>query len=199
MIYQQAELAKIFSVSRQAINNSIKRENLFLDSNGFIDDEDIRNKIWFDKKRGIYQKPEKQIIKKKVKKKIEEKKEALKKPEKKVIEKPENNKIENKNIAELTVEKMQQEIRVQAEREKALKIKRLKDLGVLVEAEKVRQAILSFNADLRIRILEFPASIVPRISAMIKSGSNDQEIISILESEISKAIEHAKKTINRQF
>lgn len=100
-------------------------------------------------------------------------------------------------IGSLSIEKIKAEIKYKTEAAEAYRIKRLERLGLLVEREHVRQTLGRFNAELRIRLLEMPVTITPRLIAMARAGAAEHEVIGILEDEIAKAVDNAKATVDR--
>lgn len=101
------------------------------------------------------------------------------------------------SIGELSIEKIKAEIKYKTEAAEAYRIKRLERLGLLVEREHVRQTLGRFNAELRIRLLEMPGTITPRLIALARAGAAEHEVIGILEDEIARAVDNAKATVDR--
>lgn len=101
------------------------------------------------------------------------------------------------DMGTLTIEKIKAEIRYKREAAEAYRIKRLAALGVLVEREHVRQVLGKFNAEQRIRLLELPGTLTPRLVALARAGSSEHEVAAILEDEIARAIDSAKAVITR--
>jgi len=101
------------------------------------------------------------------------------------------------NSGALYIRKLKAEIRFKHEAAEAHRLRRLERMGLLVEREEVRKVIGAFNAELRIRLLELPQAIAPRLLALAKSGAAEHELIALLEDEIARAVDGAKGVVER--
>ena len=97
----------------------------------------------------------------------------------------------------LYIRKLKAEIRFKHEAAEAHRMRRLERMGLLVEREEVRKVIGAFNAELRIRLLELPQAIAPRLLALAKSGAAEHELIALLEDEIARGVDGAKGVVER--
>jgi hypothetical protein len=100
-------------------------------------------------------------------------------------------------IGALSIQKIKAEIKYKTEAAEAYRIKRLERLGLLIEREHVRKTIGRYNAEQRIRLLEMPGTITPRLVAMARSGAAEHEVAGVLEDEIAKAIDYALAVFDR--
>lgn len=111
------------------------------------------------------------------------------------IEEPDDDGPDNSGA--LYIRKLKAEIRFKHEAAEAHRLRRLERMGLLVEREEVRKVIGAFNAELRIRLLELPQAIAPRLLALAKSGAAEHELIALLEDEIARGVDGAKGVVER--
>lgn len=218
--------AKMHGVSRAAITLAVSRGALVEAPDGTIDDKHATNRAWVDRRssrkaatkaveRAETKKPSKDTTKgQKLAPGPATRQPAAKKPKEQdampaplpidadtpappVEDDDEGQGQGLESLGLLSIEKIMAEIRYKHEAAEAYRIKRLASLGLLVEREQVRQVIGKFNAELRVRLLEMPGTITPRLVAMARSGTSDHEIARLLEDEIARAIESAKSVVSR--
>ena len=209
MIVNKTTFAKLAGISRATATLGVQRGTLAGTADGYIDTEHPTNAAYLERKRdGVKPKKPpvtkpKPLAEKQAPKPPRERKSApLPDPSADLPDDPPDlpdtpDTPEDENIGMLSIEKIKAEIKYKTEAAEAYRIKRLERLGLLVEREHVRQTLGRFNAELRIRLLEMPGTIAPRLVAMARSGSQEHEIAAALEDEIAKAIDHAKATVER--
>lgn len=88
--------------------------------------------------------------------------------------------------------KLDAEIRLKHEQADFHAIRKAERLGLLVEASIVEQKLSVLGAELRIRLLELPARIGPRLWAIAKQSDSPHALIQALEDEISDAVKKVK-------
>ena len=93
------------------------------------------------------------------------------------------------------LDKIAVEVRLKLAQAKRHELKYEQDKGNLLTVEAVQQAAAKVGAEIKIRLQSMPRRITPRLVAMAKSGSEDQEIREMLEREIDDAIECIRKTL----
>lgn len=184
MILNRATFAKKHGVSRAAVTKAVERGLLNSRDDGAIDEADQINKKWINNQKAKKMKPQQEA------EKIPAPFEGLPDIE---SDPPDVDSLED--IGALQAEKMRAEIRLKREQEQAYRIKRLQEMGILVEREEVRKTLGRFNAELRIRLLELPGTISARIVSGIKTGQNEHDIEVLLSNEIGRAIDAAKLKI----
>lgn len=192
MKLNKATWAKRYGVSRAAVTLAVKSGALVEDNLGYIDDGDKANVAWLARRTKPDPKPKPPREPKPKKPKPA----PPLPPPPKIFDDMEplllDDSADTDDLGILTVQKMQAEIRYKQEAAEAYRVKRLATLGVLVEKEHVRQVLGKFNAEMRIRLLELPGTIAPRLLALIQAGETEHGIAKILEHEIEAAILAAK-------
>lgn len=193
MTYTKADLARALSFTRGAITNACARKQLFHDHEGRIDLNDPRNsnflsKLTEDKLASLkaYQKQEDK--KKRTLDRRDDEAQAYKASKKSIF-----SDIDDMEIDELQLEKVKADLLYKKESAESLRIKRLETLGLLVEGEHVKKVIAKYAAEQRVRLLELPKSLSPKVVSLVASGAKEIEISSLLEKEISSAIVDAKR------
>lgn len=198
MTYTKADLARALSLTRGAITNACSRGQLFSDKDGKIDLDDPRNSVFLSKlteDKRVALKTYKSIIslKSEDKKKSTfdryDAEDTIYNKSKKSI----SSDIDDMEIEELQLEKIKADLLYKKESAESLRIKRLETLGLLVEGDHVKKVISKYAAEQRIRLLELPKSISPKVVSLVESGAKEIEISSFLEKEISSAILGAKR------
>lgn len=222
VILNKATWAKQYEVSRAAVTLAVKSGKLVEGADGWLDDQDKTNREWIERRAaGKKAKPAAaQPARKEPKKTTAAAKPTQPRPPAAARPKKQREpKLPDpgedlpddppdlpdtpdlpataEGIGSLSIEKIKAEIKYKTEAAEAYRIKRLERLGLLVEREHVRQTLGRFNAELRIRLLEMPGTITPRLIAMARAGAAEHEVIGILEDEIAKAVDNAKATVDR--
>jgi hypothetical protein len=217
MKYTKANWSKLYGVSRAAVTLAVQSGALVAGADKLIDDQDQANAAWVARhakadgaKAAAAPKAKPAKASPRAKPAAAAKPgQALKPPAKDPpakdpptallddVELPIEDIEATENMGTLTIEKIKAEIRYKREAAEAYRIKRLAALGVLVEREHVRQVLGKFNAEQRIRLLELPGTLTPRLVALARAGSSEHEVAAILEDEIARAIDSAKAVITR--
>lgn len=95
----------------------------------------------------------------------------------------------------LYVKKLEAEIRYRNEQADAVLQKRLERLGELIERGIVRRVLGKLGAALKLRLLDMPRRIAPRLQAMTKSGMGEADLIAFMEAETAALLREVKETI----
>lgn len=95
---------------------------------------------------------------------------------------------ERKDMADIRLKNSQADRHVQARAER---------MGLLVLKSEVDKILAVLGAELRTRLLDMPRRITPQIVALVQSGSDAREIETLLDTEITDAVKHAKETAHR--
>lgn len=95
---------------------------------------------------------------------------------------------ERKDMADIRLKNSQADRHIQARAER---------MGLLVLKSDVDKILAVLGADLRMRLFDMPRRITPQIVALVQSGSDAREIETLLDTEITDAVKHAKETAHR--
>lgn len=88
--------------------------------------------------------------------------------------------------------KLDAEIRLKHEQADFHALRKAERLGLLVETSIIEQKLSVLGAELRIRLLELPARIGPRLWAIAKQSDSPHALIEALEDEISDSVKKVK-------
>lgn len=226
-VVKKIDFARLAGVSRMAVTLGCRRGNLVSLPDGTMDTEDPTNKKYLDdsrkpgrrigKKAGISGdgkslkvRPVKTEKKPEHPEKPERNpgKNQNKKPPLKILPMPDLdvegrhpprgmpedaagqmlNLKERKDMADIRLKNSQADRHVQARAER---------MGLLVLKSEVDKILAVLGAELRTRLLDMPRRITPQIVALVQSGSDAREIETLLDTEITDAVKHAKEAAHR--
>jgi len=206
MILNKATFSKVHGVSRAAVTLAVQSNppKLVEDVAGMIDDQNPVNAAWISRRSSkAGSKPNVQKKESKIKSKEKEINKS------KIIEKETVQNVEPdideilideddsgyEDVGALTIAKVRADIRFKQEQADAAHQKRLERMRELVDRDLVRKAFATFGSGIKIHFIEMPQRIVPRISAMVRSGESEIVIQKYLEAEFSAAIQKIKVSI----
>ena len=183
MILSQNKFAQHCGCSAPAVHNAYNNGRINKLENGNIDTEDPLNIMFADQ---VAQRKKSNFgMRSDLKPKTKQKKEV--KERKKPI-----SKYDNMDASELNAEKTRSEILYKQEQIKTTKLKRAKELEVLIYRDDMLQIIQQLGARIKTNLIELPKRITPQLIAMAKAGSTDHEIEKYLSEEIADGIGRAK-------
>ena len=93
----------------------------------------------------------------------------------------------------LAIQNMLSGMRLKDEQADLIAQRRAREMGLLVEREAVQQMMAAFGVELKIRLLDMPRRIAPRIHAIVKAHGGPRAVEEILDREIADALKHAKE------
>lgn len=169
MLLNSAEFAKLAAVSKPAITKAKKAGRVIV-RNGKVDTENTVNVLYLQQVRS--RKAEKVI--------------GL------VQGAPKQLEGGGGSEGGLVHQKLKLEVAHRYEQIINLRLKRLKNVERLLDRVIVEQALIKFNVELEIHLMDLPRRIAPRLFALVKSDK-EREAIQIFEDEIGTAIKRAKE------
>ena len=87
------------------------------------------------------------------------------------------------------LDKIAAEIRYKNIMTKRNELKFEQDKGRVIQSELIERMAAKLNNEIKSRLQDLPRRVVPRLMAMVRSGSDDREIQSALEREIDDGLE----------
>ena len=169
MLLNCAEFAKLAAVSKPAITKAKKAGRVIV-KNGKVDTENAVNILYLQRVRG-----------RKAEKVIGLSRGAPKRPE-----------GGGGSEGSLVHQKLKLEVAFRYEQIINLRLRRLKNVERLLDRVIVEQALVKFNVELEIHLMDMPRRIAPRLFALVKSDKA-QEALQLFEDEIGTAIKRAKE------
>lgn len=175
-LLSRREFAARAGVSHQSISKAIKTGKLTLGADGLLDTNDPANRRYL-RAEHVYSRAAKTgaAAKKKA--------DPVKHGHGKRKEKCDDGKYG---------QKLDAEIRLKHEQADFHAIRKAERLGLLIETSIVEQKLSVLGAELRIRLLELPARVGPRLWAIAKQSDSPHALIEALEDEISDAVKKVK-------
>lgn len=194
----RSNLATALGISKAAISQAIKRGDLILGVDGYIDTEDPKNKTWIEgpHKRGKAAAP--------AAPKVQAKRTPKKKPIQDTVSptaSPADLAEDDPDLAEGLAEKLKAVVEEADEKRKYLVARRLdieaatrlkaikedEEKGRLIERELVRRQWAQFDAALKTVFREMPRRIAAQVFAVAKSGTA-RDVEAYLEREIGEGL-----------
>jgi phage terminase Nu1 subunit (DNA packaging protein) len=93
----------------------------------------------------------------------------------------------------LQIQKVMEEVRLKGEQADLIAQKRAQAMGLLIERDIVSQMMAAFGVELKIRFLDLPRRVSPRIHAIVKAKGGPRAVEEILDKEIADGLKHAKE------
>jgi hypothetical protein len=93
----------------------------------------------------------------------------------------------------LQIQKVMAEVRLKDEQADLIAQRRAREMGLLVEREVVQQMMSAFGVELKVRLLDLPRRIAPRVHAVVKADGGPRAVEEILDREVADALKHAKE------
>ncbi|MBE3065413.1 MAG: hypothetical protein IMZ69_10405 [Spirochaetes bacterium] len=93
----------------------------------------------------------------------------------------------------LQIQKVMSEVRLKDEQADLLVQRRAKEIGLLIEREIVNQMMAAFGVEIKLRFLDLPRRIAPRIHAVVKAGAGPRAVEELLDKELADGIRHSKE------
>lgn len=193
MTLTKADFSKRYGVTRAAVTMAVKQGRLKTTQDGNINESHAINQEWISSRKDKKIHP----VKKKQKVKKPEEKKTVKEKVKTKRVLVDNNDDDLDDDSLVYLKKADAELRYKREQTRSVKQKRLESLGLLIERELVRQVFSKFSAEIKMRLLGMPKVMAPRIVAMVKSGEKNNTVQSLLEDEISKALNAAYEVLQK--
>ena len=93
----------------------------------------------------------------------------------------------------LPIQKSMAEVRLKDAQADLIDQRRAREMGLLIELEIVNQMMAAFGVELKLRFLDLPRRVSPRIHAIVKAKGGPRAVEEILDKEIADGLKHAKE------
>jgi hypothetical protein len=93
----------------------------------------------------------------------------------------------------LPIQKNMAEVRLKESQADLIDQRRAREMGLLIERDIVNQMMAAFGVELKLRFLDLPRRVSPRIHAIVKAKGGPRAVEEILDKEIADGLKHAKE------